>query len=439
MQLELARALPLRGRTLQGQYEVSSSYRRRGGGNADLLQAVPQDVTKQGFKHSLEWTLSELRMTLRAVQDVSATTRPGLPSLTDVVPERNIAEMRRPSIAGMSSAIATSSEAWQLPLMSDPGRPDEYPPKPTDHGKDSYVSSHEASLPPIQISDEMKRSQTYDQGHTGSVQSPRGPRGFVPQSATQSQRHDRTLPSPPGTQYHSPGFSPTSHFSSATQAAHASHLQDLQHQISTKTLALQTLQREHDQLLAAFSRSQIRCNTLDKKSQVSDHEINSLTEEKIRLQQQVDGLETSVEDFIKTRDELNKQSSADRSQWRQIMAMSSQLQMKGAEEAKKYKADRETWEADRAAMQQRLQDLEGVGIRSAGKQPALDSEMEDDNLITTSKDAMQQEIIRLREKCAGLERMLQDLSGETEEIDNAINAMASIRQRIAGKKQEEDS
>ena len=406
---------------------------------ADFSQAVPREVTKQGLRHSLEWTLTELRMTLQAVQDVSATARPGLPSLADVVPGRNLAEMRRSSIAGVPSAIATPSEAWQLPLLSDPGRSEEYPRKPIDHGRDSYRSSHEASLPPIQTSDEMKRVHGYDHGHTGSAQSPRGPRGFVPQSPLQGQRHDRTLPSPPSTQYHSPGFSSTSQFSSGNQAAHASHLQDLQHQISTKTLALQTLQREHDQLLAAFSRSQVRCTTLDKKSQVSDHEINSLTEEKIRLQQQVEQLETSVEELMKTRDELNKQSSAHGAQWRQIMAMSSQLQIKGAEEARKYKADREAWEADRAAMQQRVTDLEGGGSSSAEKHPSSDTEMEDEALNAASMDAMRQEILRLRQKCAGLERKLQDLSGETEEIDNAINAMAGIRQRIASRKKQEDT
>ena len=405
---------------------------------ADLSQAVPQEVTKHGLRHSLEWTVTELRMTLQAVQDVSATSRPGLPSLADVVPERNLAEMRRSSMAGVPSAIATPSEAWQLPLLSDPGRPEEYAQKPTDHGRDSYRFSHEASLPPVQIPDEMKRTHAYDQGHTASAPSPRGPGGFVPQSPMQTQRHDRTLPSPPSTQYHSPGFSGTSQFSSANQAAHASHLQDLQHQISTKTLALQTLQREHDQLLAAFSRSQIRCTTLDKKSQVSDHEINSLTEEKIRLQHQVEQLETSVEELMKTRDELNKQSTADGAQWRQIMAMSSQLQIKGAEEARKYKADREAWEADREAMQQRVTELKGGGSSSAGKQPASDTEMGNEALNTNSTDAMRQEILRLRQKCAGLEEKLQDLSGETEEIDHAINAMASIRQRIASRKKEEE-
>ena len=384
--------------------------------------------------------MSELHTTLRALQGVSATTRPGLPSLADVVPERNLAEMRRASISGQSSSLATpSAEARQSSTWGDPSRSDEQSWKFPEHGRESYLSSQEASFPPILSPDQMKRSHHHEQNPTGSAHSPHTSGGFVPRSPIQTQRHDRTLPSPPGAQYHSAGLSGTSQYSSTTQAAHASHLQDLQHQISTKTLALQTLQREHDQLLAAFSRSQIRCNTLDKKSQVSDHEINTLTEEKIRLQQQVEQLESQVEDLIQSRDEKQKQSSADGAQWRQIMAMSSQLQMKGAEEARKYKAEREAWEADRSALEQRLRDLEVGSSSSTGKKRALDTEEEGDANNLPSMGGMQQEILRLRQKCAGLERMLQDLSGETEEIDTAINAMNSIRERIASRKKQDDN
>ncbi len=72
--------------------------------------------------------------------------------------------------------------------------------------------------------------------------------------------------------------------STANRSVHDAHLNDLQHQCSISTLALQTLQREHDRLQAAFSRSQIRCSMLDEKLQVSEHEINFLNEEKARLQ-----------------------------------------------------------------------------------------------------------------------------------------------------------
>lgn len=406
-----------------------------------MQQSVPHEVTKQGLKNSLEWTVSELRNTLRAMQSVSTTARPGLPSLADVVPTPTLSEMRRPSIPGPSSTIATpAGESRQLPFWVDSGPPDDYPRNPPEHtrSQDQFLSSLESSYPPIVTADEMKRTQLHDRG---SDRSPHGSLVFSPSSPIQSHHSSRTLPSPPSAHYPPPTFSGPSHFSSATTpAAHTSHLQDLQHQISKKTLALQTLQREHDQLLAAFSRSQIRCNTLDKKSQVSDHEINSLTEEKIRLQQQVETLEAHVEELVKSRDEVHKQSTADGAQWRQIMAMSSQLQMKGAEEARKYKVDRDAWEEDREALERRIRDLEaGRAAVSAGiGQRDLDADWEDDALNATSMDVMRQEIVRLRRRCADLESMLQDLSGETEHIDSAISAMTSLRQRIASKKRNDE-
>ena len=191
---------------------------------------------------------------------------------------------------------------------------------------------------------------------------------------------------------------PSQYSSSASQAAQASHLQDLQHQISTKTLALQTLQREHDQLLAAFSRSQIRCNTLDKKSQVSDHEINTLTEEKIRLQQQLESLEAHVDELVKSRDEVNKQSSADGAQWRQIMAMSSQLQVKSAEDAKRFKAERDSWEQERSSMERRIREM-GEGRTSSSMMPYQSAASDattsgDDPLTSTSLEVLRQEIVR---------------------------------------------
>jgi chromosome segregation ATPase len=250
----------------------------------------------------------------------------------------------------------------------------------------------------------------------------------------QTQGPYRTLPSPSSINCPvSASVLPAAYSPSMNQSVHNAHLQDLQHQISTKTLALQTLQREHDQLLGAFSRSQIRCSTLDKKSQVSDHEINSLTEEKIRLQAQVETLETQVEELLNAKDEVQKQTTADAAQWRQIVAMSSQLQAQGAEEAKRYKADRESWERDRDGLQRRITELESGKLtlidpsRSAGSAVSIPS---GDILASTSLDILRAEIVRLRSKCADMEVALQDLRRVTEQMDRVMGEFANIRERI---------
>lgn len=210
-------------------------------------------------------------------------------------------------------------------------------------------------------------------------------------------------------------------------------MQDLQHQISTKTLALQTLQREHDQLLAAFSRSQIRCSALEKKSQVSDHEINALAEEKIRLQQQLERIETQVENLTQSRDEAQRQSAADSAQWRQIMAMSSQLQAKGAEETRQYKQDREMWEKDREDLLQRLRQLES----SQAKQTSPHSpnfqhlkRIENGGPVPSRVEELQAELLHLRQRCEESERRLVDVAGIGDQMDRIISAMSEMRQKL---------
>jgi len=258
----------------------------------------------------------------------------------------------------------------------------------------------------------------------------------------QSQPSSRTLPSPPGIHYPRTGSAEYTQYSPITnQAAHNTHLQDLQHQISTKALALQTLQREHDQLLAAFSRSQIRCTALDKKSQVSDHEINTLTEDKIRLQQQLEALESQVQDLSKSRDEVHQQSSADGAQWRQIVAMSSQLQIKGADDARRFRLEKEFWERDRASLQRRIEELESgkENLPETSAMSGSTTPVANDPILTSvSVEVLREEIIKLRRRCLELELMLQELAGEAEQIEGAITAMESVRKSLASKKRPSD-
>jgi hypothetical protein len=279
-------------------------------------------------------------------------------------------------------------------------------------------------------SDPMQSQSALSPAHSGS-----GSTYGSAQSPMQTQGPYRTLPSPSSINYPSSasGLPAAAYSPSMTQSAHNAHLQDLQHQISTKTLALQTLQREHDQLLGAFSRSQIRCSTLDKKSQVSDHEINSLTEEKIRLQAQVETLEAQVEDLIKAKDEVRRQTTADAAQWRQIVAMSSQLQAQGAEEAKRYKSDRESWERDRDGLQRRITELESGKLTSVDGSRSADSGVSitsGDILTSTSLEALRAEIVRLRSKCADMEVALRDLRRVAEQMDQVMGEFANIRERI---------
>ncbi|KAL6247981.1 hypothetical protein RBB50_005329 [Rhinocladiella similis] len=403
------------------------------------------ELTKLGLKQSLAWVIAELRHTIRLVQD-HASSRPGLPSLSDVVPPPLGHDIRRHSVHGQSSTAPTSiKDSRRIPLHLEPPRGDDYSRRPIDLA-DQMPRHFDQSLPSILQAEEPRRPQPHDQivpPLTGQSPHPSSTSSlFTAQSPTQSQPSTRTLPSPPGGPYPRTASSGSAQYSPITsQSAHSSHLQDLQHQISTKTLALQTLQREHDQLLAAFSRSQIRCTALDKKAQVSDHEIITLTEDKIRLQQQVDVLEAQVHELTKARDEVTQQSTADGAQWRQIMAMSSQLQIKGAEDARRFKAERDAWDEERVALQTRIEELEAGKNRLPEKKVGSGSTTpvaSDSILASDSVEMLRQEIVRLRRRCVDLELKLQELAGEAEQIDNAINAMESVRRSLSGKKRTSD-
>ena len=354
----------------------------------------------------------------------------------------------RPAMSLPPIEVATTPE--QADLASVPGglsrhvldvyekdRADDYNRRynSTSHG--FYPSRLPDLTPPSTMSDLSRRGFGSDQMQSQSAHSPShsgsGSTYASGQSPMQTQGPYRTLPSPSSINYPSSAAGPPAYSPNMNQSVHNAHLQDLQHQISTKTLALQTLQREHDQLLGAFSRSQIRCSTLDKKSQVSDHEINSLTEEKIRLQAQVEALETQVEDLIKAKDELHSKTAADAAQWRQIVAMSSQLQVQGAEEAKRYKSDREAWERDRDGLQRRIAELESGRFTLVDPSRSVGSAFSDssgDILTSTSLETLRAEIIRLRSKCADMEVALLDLRQVTEQMDQVMGEFANIRERI---------
>ncbi|KAK6385788.1 hypothetical protein LTS17_001360 [Exophiala oligosperma] len=408
-------------------------------------QQAKLELTKLGLKQSLAWAIAELRHTIRLVQDHSSS-RPGLPSLSDVVPPPLGHDIRRHSVHGESSTAPSSiKDSRRIPLHLEPPRGDDFSRRPVDLA-DPMPRHFDQSLPSILHGEEPRRAQPYDQivpPLTGQSPHPSSTSSlFTAQSPIQSQPSTRTLPSPPGGPYPRTASSGSAQYSPITsQTPQGSHLQDLQHQISTKTLALQTLQREHDQLLAAFSRSQIRCTALDKKSQVSDHEIITLTEDKIRLQQQVDTLDAQVLELTKARDEVTQQSTADGAQWRQIMAMSSQLQIKGAEEARRFKAERDAWDEERVALQGRIKELESVKDGSPERKAESGSTTpvaSDSILASDSVEVLRQEVVRLRRQCVELESKLQELAGEAEQIDNAINTMENVRRSLSGKKRISD-
>lgn len=144
--------------------------------------------------------------------------------------------------------------------------------------------------------------------------------------------------------------SPSTSIPVDTTAAANAHTAALQHDVSIRTLALQSLQTEHNNLLAAFTRSQLRAVTLEKKHIVSDTEINNLSEEKTRLQAQVTELEQTIEEISKSRDEARQSAVQDGAQYVQMIKMAGQLEERGREE-------RKAWEKLKSEMEERIERL----------------------------------------------------------------------------------
>ncbi|USP82732.1 hypothetical protein yc1106_10006 [Curvularia clavata] len=184
---------------------------------------------------------------------------------------------------------------------------------------------------------------------------PSGAMYMPPQSPIQAPQltHSTVLPSPSSLNFSSSQSLPsmTPPITSAHASAQNTLLQDLQHQVTVKTLEFRTLQREYEDLLQKLERQKTRCATLEKKFEVSDVEINSLTEEKEKLQTQVTTMEGQVEELQQSRDEARRQLIANGAQYMRIMEMANRLQSQGAEDKKK-------WEAEKSELEQRIRVLE---------------------------------------------------------------------------------
>ncbi|KAF2643297.1 hypothetical protein P280DRAFT_515713 [Massarina eburnea CBS 473.64] len=261
-----------------------------------------------------------------------------------------------------------------------------------------------------------------------------------PQSPLHAPQPSRPgmLPSPSSTNFPNPppNLPPISPSSAAVQdSAQTSHLQNLQHQISVKTLALQTLQREYDNLLQKLERQRTKCATIEKELQVSDMEINSLTNEKEKLQVQVMALETQVEELQHSRDETRRQLVANGAQYIRIMEMANRLQTQSSE-------DKKLWDAEKAELQQRINVLEeamvtGTAQRDSPPSIILAHSMGKNRTITSTSspstetlNVLRSEIVRLRLRTQTLESALHTMREESTTIQKAAKQLLESGNRM---------
>lgn len=243
------------------------------------------------------------------------------------------------------------------------------------------------------------------------------------------------LPSPSSMSFqNAPGLPPISSPASSFQtSAQTAHLQDLQHQITLKTLEFQTLQREYDSLLQRLERQRTKCAALEKKFEVSDREINDLTDEKEKLQAQIGAMENQVEELQQSRDEARSQLVANGAQYMRIMEMANRLQAQGSE-------DKKRWATEKAELEQRIRLLEEAMVTGLERPTAEASNIATPttspyatSTSTSSAETinvLRAEISRLRSRTQALESALRTMREESISIQAAARQLVDSGSRI---------
>lgn len=283
---------------------------------------------------------------------------------------------------------------------------------------------------------------------------------------------DRSQPSPPGYSSQSPSshmYSVTSYPTSVppatlnavsasppssqglnappAPAAVAAHTAALQHEVSLKSYALQTLQSEHDKLLAALSRSQSRARTLEEKQVTADIEVNTLSEERLRLIEKITELEVALDEVGKARDEYRMAGVREGRQYVEIVRMASRLEAMAVQERKRLKerlaaargSDRErklSGEKDSGEKSSADQSSSGEQ-QPLGDEPdleanpsALGNMMRDTDSASYTRE-LEEEVHQLRMTCEAYEGALRSIRGETRRIDEVIDSVAGARASLA--------
>jgi chromosome segregation ATPase len=268
-----------------------------------------------------------------------------------------------------------------------------------------------------------------------------------PQSPGQNTQpiHSTVLPSPSSLNFSSsqslPSMTPPT--TSAHTSAHNTLLQELQHQVTVKTLEFRTLQREYDNLLQKLERQKTKCATLEKKFEVSDVEINSLTEEKEKLQSQVVTMEGQVEELQQSRDEARRQLIANGAQYMRIMEMANRLQSQGAEDKKK-------WDTEKMELEQRIRVLEEAmvtGDRHHAPTPSAEYRVNPNDTLapiespsssynpasasqTETINVLRAEISRLRSRTQTLESAVMTMRRESISIQTAARQLMDSSEKV---------
>jgi outer membrane murein-binding lipoprotein Lpp len=212
----------------------------------------------------------------------------------------------------------------------------------------------------------------------------------------------------------------------AHSSPQTAHLHALQHEISLKTLALQTLQHEQTTLLQTLERQRTKSLTLEHKARVRDVEINTLSDEKDKLVGHVSTLNTQVEELQQSRDEARHQLVANGAQYMRIMEMANRLQAQGA-------ADAKTWDTEKSALERRIRLLAGATEHSSlGESESISTTSNSSSSQTETITVLRAEVVRLRARMQSLELAMHGVRRESRAVKEAARRIVETSGILEG-------
>lgn len=163
------------------------------------------------------------------------------------------------------------------------------------------------------------------------------------QPTPQGPHSNRLLPSPSSLVHPAAAFNPRSRVDNSTSPPTSSyqpsnslhnistssvashHIASLERQVSLTSLSLQSLRDEHTSLLQKWHRERTKTQTIEKKCQITDAEINDLSAKNDELTEQIKSLESQLVEVERKREDESRSAARDKDQWRRMLEMSDRL------------------------------------------------------------------------------------------------------------------
>lgn len=283
--------------------------------------------------------LERLRSAKQDIQDATRRAQTSLPSQPQEVQPND-----RLSNASAPNPLKRLADRWERDDMQGLKRPRS--------GNSNEPGWH---FPPMGLPGRDERRLSIDlTARDGRLGMSPPPSEFIPGSAyprhtspTFAQRATRALPSPSSLVYPSSAapslppptapsvgspatsYQPTASIhTTSTNSVTSAHIADLQHQVTLKSLALQTLQSEYASLLQKLQRERVKSQTIEKKTSVADQEVNDLTGKNEELAEQIRALSSQLEECEKKRDAERAEAQKEKDQWGRMLEMSGRLHAK---------------------------------------------------------------------------------------------------------------